>query len=89
MKYDEKTGEKIPENRSDEINISMERLVDIRKKTGGFNNKEIEICDMLCDINVSLGLVVDILSVMYNRLIGKDGTEKNDERSAETEGSVE
>ena len=87
MKYDEKTGKQIPESRSDEIKIAMERLNDVRKATEGENDKILEICNMLCDISISLGLVVDIIGMLYNRIV-KEGS-KNDERSAEDSGSVE
>ena len=88
MKYDEKTGKQIPESRSDEIKVAMDRLNEIRKSTDGQNDKIYEICSMLCDISVSLGLVVDILGMMFNR-IAKEGEKADDKRSAENTGSVE
>ena len=88
MKYDEKTGKPIPESRSDEIKMAMERLNEIRKTTEGQNDKILEICNMLCDISISLGLVVDIIGMLYNRIV-KEGAKENDERSAEDTGSVE
>lgn len=94
MKYDEKTGKPIPENRSDEVNLTMERLNEIRKNTNGMNDKQVEICNLLADISVSLGLTVDMLGILLNRMIDKDkkpeeGESVNDERSAESTGSVE
>ena len=91
MKFDEKTGKPIPENRSDEVNLTMERLNEIRKNTNGMNDKQIEICNLLADISVSLGLAVDMLGVLLNKMINKTGKgeKENDERATETTGSVE
>lgn len=87
MKYNEKTGKGIPESRSDEIKISIERMNEIRKATNGLNDKGVEISNLLCDISISLGLIVDILSVMYNEK--KKEVKDNDERTAEDQGSVD
>ena len=90
MKYNEKTGKGIPENRSDEIKISIERMNEIRKATNGLNDKGVEISNLLCDINISLGLIVDILSVMYNeKKQSEKGVKDNDERTAEDQESVD
>jgi len=90
MKYNEKTGKGIPENRSDEIKISIERMNEIRKATNGLNDKGVEISNLLCDISISLGLIVDILSVMYNeKKQSEKGVKDNDERTAENTGSVD
>lgn len=90
MKYNENTGKGIPESRSDEIKISIERMNEIRKATNGLNDKGVEISNLLCDISISLGLIVDILSVMYNdkKQIEKE-VKENDERTAENTGSVD
>lgn len=88
MKYNEKTGKGIPESRSDEIKISIERMNEIRKATNGLNDKGVEISNLLCDISISLGLIVDILSVMYNDKKQKE-VKDNDERTAEDQRSVD
>lgn len=90
MKFDEKTGKPIPENRQDEIRITLERLNEIREKTNGFNDKQTEICTLLGDISVSNALIVDILGALYNYILKKDkGEETNDECPAEDTGSVD
>jgi len=76
MKYDKKTGEPIPENRQDEVKITLKKLNEIREKTNGLNDKQIEICALLGDISMSNALIVDLLSVMYNRMVKDD---KHDE----------
>ena len=72
MKYDEKTGEKKPECRMDEIKLSLEQLNNLQKKTNGMIGLENENNLLLKDISVSLGLVVDILGTMYNRMFSQD-----------------
>ena len=72
MKYDEKTGEKKPECRMDEIKLSLEQLNNLQKKTNGMVGLENENNLLLKDISVSLGLVVDILGTMYNRMFVQD-----------------
>ena len=72
MKYDEKTGEKKPECRMDEIKLSLEQLNNLQKKTNGMVGLENENNLLLKDISVSLGLVVDILGTMYNRMFSQD-----------------
>ena len=88
MKFDEKTGKGIPESRSDEIKLAIERMNEVRKATSGLNDKGVEIANLLCDISISLGLIVDILSVMYNDKKQKE-VKNNDERTAENTGSVD
>ena len=66
MKYDEKTGKAIPENRSDEVSITLQNINEIHKKTNGMNDKMNDVCQLLADISVSLGLLVDVVAMMYN-----------------------
>lgn len=74
MKYDEKTGKQIPENRSDEIKLSIAALEGQRKKAGGLMDPQIEQCIMLNDISVSLALLVDMCGMMLNILCkGREG----------------
>ena len=77
MKYDEKTGEKKPECRMDEIKLSLEQLNNLQKKTNGMVGLENENNLLLKDISVSLGLVVDILGTMYNRMFAQDKERMN------------
>ena len=77
MKYDEKTGEKRPECRMDEIKLSLEQLNNLQKKTNGMIGLENENNLLLKDISVSLGLVVDILGTMYNRMFAQDKERMN------------
>jgi hypothetical protein len=72
VKYDEKTGEKKPECRMDEIKLSLEQLNNLQKKTNGMVGLENENNLLLKDISVSLGLVVDILGTMYNKMFAKE-----------------
>lgn len=69
MKYNEKTGEKKPENRTDEIQISLEQLEALRKKCVGNLDKQMENNILLRDISISLGLLVDIAASIYNKMI--------------------
>lgn len=69
MKYDEKTGEKKPECRVDEIKLSLEKLSDLQKKNSGLVSLEIENNVILKDISVSLALITDILGSLFNKLI--------------------
>lgn len=69
MKYDEKTGKAIPENRSDEVSITLQNINEIHKKTNGMNDKMNDVCQMVADISVSLGLVVDVLAMIYNKTV--------------------
>lgn len=72
MKFDEKTGKPIPESRGDEIKLTLEQLNSLRKQTNGQNDKLTEICTLLADINVSLGILVDIASVSYNKFVAQE-----------------
>lgn len=69
MKYDEKTGKKIPENRTDEVKLTMDGLKDLDERCNGFASPSLVTNTLLSDINVSLGLLVDIAGSILNRLI--------------------
>ena len=77
MKYDPKTGEKKPENRSDEIRISMSKLKELTEKCGGVMDKQIEMSWMLQDVSASLALTVDLLSAIYNKICNGVGINVN------------
>ena len=70
MKYNEKTGEKTPESRTDEIKISLEQLYNLQKKCDGLMDREFENNVLLKDISVSLGLITDMLGVLVNKMVG-------------------
>ena len=72
MKYDKKTGEKKPECRMDEIKLSLEQLSNLQKQSNGLIDRGFENNLLLKDISVSLGLVVDILGTLYNRMFSQD-----------------
>ena len=80
MRYDEKTGEKKPESRTDEIKLSLEQMHNLQKKTEGLLDKDFENSIMLKDISVSLGLLVNICGVILRKLstgdcLKEDGNE--------------
>ena len=77
MRYNEKTGEKTPESRTDEIKISLEQLYELQKKCDGLMDKEFEHNILLKDISVSLGLITDMLGVLVNKMVG-DGCIKEE-----------
>ena len=77
MKYDEKTGKKVPENRGDEIKLSFNELQDLAEKSNGTFDRQVEVAWLLRDIDQSLALVVDMLGLLINRLVvPKDHEEK-------------
>ena len=76
MKYDEKTGKKVPESRGDEIKLSLEALKKTAEKTDGLFDRQVEISWLLRDVDVSLALVVDMLGLLMNRMIGKEDHEE-------------
>ena len=87
MKYDEKTGKPISENRRDEIELSLNKINDIRKKTGGFNDKQTEISQMLADISMTNAMIFDVLAMIFNVLVknkDEEGVVKDDKCSAES-----
>lgn len=69
MKYNEKTGEKTPENRTDEVKLSLEQLNSLQEKCKGMVSKDFENNILLKDISISLGLLVDIAASIYNKMI--------------------
>ena len=70
MKYNEKTGEKTPENRTDEVKLSLEQLRTLREKCNGALDPHFESTILFQDISISLGLLVDINAAIYNRMVG-------------------
>ena len=64
MKYDEKTGKRIPENRMDEIRISFGALQKIADDSNGTFDRQVEVAWLLRDIDQSIALAVDILAAM-------------------------
>ena len=83
MKYDKKTGQKIPENRRDEVAITMDEIKKMYQDTNGMVDQNIEHGMLLRDINISLALIVDILAGLYNKRVAtlieslKKGGENN------------
>lgn len=77
MKTDEKTGNKTPESRLDEIKLSLEQLYEIQKKSDGLMDRDFETNVLLKDISVSLGLLVDMAGVIINRLVGDPNQKMN------------
>ena len=73
MKYNEKTGRKIPENRRDEVQLSMEEIKKLYKDTNGMADQHIEHGILLRDIDISLALIVDMFAHIYNITIKKAG----------------
>lgn len=70
MKYNEKTGEKTPESRTDEVKLSLEQLYDLQKESKGLMDRDFETNVLLKDINVSLGLLTDMIGVIVNHMVG-------------------
>ena len=70
MKYNEKTGEKTPESRTDEVKLSLEQLYDIQKESKGLMDRNFETNVLLKDIDVSLGLLTDMIGVIVNHMVG-------------------
>lgn len=77
MKTDEKTGNKTPECRLDEIKLSLEQLYELQKKSDGLMDRDFEANVLLKDISVSLGLLVDMTGVIVNRLVGDPNQKMN------------
>ena len=72
MKYDETTGKKIPQNRTDEIKLSAYQLEDMIKESKYKLDSTVETTWILHDINVSLALLVDMVAMMINERKKKD-----------------
>ena len=69
MKYNEKTGEKTPENRTDEVKLSLEQLHNLQEKYNGTMDRTFYNNILLQDISISLGLLVDITASIYNKMV--------------------
>ena len=69
MKYDEKTGEKKPESRQDEIELSFEALKKLAENTNGTFDRQVEIAWLLRDIDLSLAVLVDMAGLALGRII--------------------
>ena len=74
MKYDEKTGKKIPESRVDEVSITLQNLKDIDEKCQGLTSPAMVTNTLLNDISVSLAILVDITGNILNRMIKAEKT---------------
>ena len=70
MKFDEKTGDKIPESRSDEVKLSLDQLYNLQKESKGLMDRDFETNVLLKDIDVSLGLLTDMIGVIVNHMVG-------------------
>ncbi len=69
MKYNEKTGEKEPESRQDEIKLSFEALKKLAENTNGTFDRQVEIAWLLRDIDLSLAVLVDMAGLALGRII--------------------
>lgn len=77
MKYDEKTGKKIPESRVDEVSITLQNLKDLDEKCQGLTSPAMVTNTLLNDISVSLAILVDITGNILNRMIKAEKTAKD------------
>ena len=71
MKYDEKTGKKVAETRSDEIQLSFDALKKVAEKANGTFDRQVELAWLLRDIDQSLAIIVDMLGVILNGVCTK------------------
>ena len=78
MKYDEKTGKKVPECRGDEIKLSFEELSALAKKSGGTFDRQVEVSWLLRDIDQSMALIVDMLGLLMGKLMPVDEEKPED-----------
>lgn len=88
MKFDEKTGRKIPENRRDEVQLSMNEIKKLYTDTNGMADQRIEHGILLRDIDISLALIVDMLASIYNFTMKKGG-ESNGQSNGDRGATVE
>ena len=72
MKYNEKTGEKEPESRQDEIKLSFEALKKLAESTNGTFDRQVEIAWLLRDIDLSLAALVDMVGMAVGTFLKKD-----------------
>ena len=83
MKYDEKTGKKIPESRVDEVSITLQNLKDLDEKCQGLTSPAMVTNTLLNDISVSLAILVDITGNILNRMIKAEKTAKDNHSEKE------
>ena len=77
MKYDEKTGKKVPESRVDEIKLSFESLKELAEKTNGVFDRNVELAWILRDISQTNALLVDMIGMLLHHIIkSNDGGEE-------------
>ena len=69
MRYDEKTGKKVPECRCDEIDISFAELGKAIDRSNGTFDRSVETNWLLRDISVSLGHLVDMMGLFLNTIL--------------------
>ena len=72
MKYNEKTGEKKPESRHDEIELSFEALKKLAESTNGTFDRQVEVAWLLRDIDLSLAALVDMVGLAVGSIIKED-----------------
>ena len=77
MKFDQKTGKKIPENRMDEILLSNEKTNKMAEDAKGMLDPNLVKLYTLQDINISLALLVDMVGTIINRQIKAEKTAKD------------
>ena len=76
MKEDKITGKKTPESRSDEISLVFDEIKKFYDSNNGLGDKQIETNVMLRELNVSMGIVVDMLGILLNRIVQSGGEAK-------------
>lgn len=64
-----------PENRCDELQLSLSKLREVAENSKGTMNPAIETNWLLRDISISLGLLVDITGAMLNNIVGGNANE--------------
>lgn len=69
MKEDKITGKKTPESRSDEISLVFDEIKKFYDTNNGLADKQIETNVMLRELNVSMGIMVDMFGVLLNRIV--------------------
>lgn len=80
MKYDGKTGKKIPECRMDEIAIVLDDIKQKSEQCGGLMNPEIEAVFLLRQIMISTSVLVDMVGkLIFSMQDDKPQEEAEDE----------
>lgn len=69
MKYDEKTGKKIPESRTDEVKLTIDFLKGLDTKCEGSLSPSIVVSTLLTEIALSTAQLVDIAGTILNKTI--------------------